>query len=878
MEMLRKVCLMICLPGLLVACGGGGGGAAQDNVPPTVPQNLSASPIGTTQQVDLVWDASTDTGGSGVAGYKVYRDGALVASVTATSYRDTGLTEKTDYSYQVSAFDHGAPANESAKSSPSEVTTPLDTTPPTVPKGLSAGAISATQVDLTWDASTDVGGSGVAGYKVYRDGELVAPSVPATSYSDTGLTEKTDYSYQVSAFDNAAAANESARSTPAMNVKTLFAPISYDFTSGDVSDWSVFDDSGVSSTWQVISGAYHQVTDVDNWPSFATAYNRGTYSFLPSLTGFSDYRFSVDITPLDDAPPVGTDDGKDVGIMFRYQDNDNYYRLSFSARKSFTRLEKKVGGAFTTLATDSRGYVDGQDFKVAVNLSGDQIQVMRDGDALFAVSDTSLSAGTVALYSQDAVKFDNVLVGVRDPNPTIVISTPLAHSVSGVAGVTALAGVTNLPAGGRVDFAIGGTPCGAPTQPSPGLYHADCGSPLQGDYDLAATLRNDRGGVVVSDSNQQVGVLGDYYVTIGDSITEGSGDFFIADNRSQDGRIIGQQSYQASLDDLLTASTSSPNIVFNEGVGGFTTTDALTRINSLLERHQGANKALMMLGTNDSGGGTPLSPSAYRTNMQSLVNTITGQGKTVWVARVPPVLPFATHTTRNGDIQGYNAVVNGLTNIQLGPDFFSFFYDDNGTPGTTGDDNERGSLFALNDNLHPNSLGYRVMAQLWHNALTGGGAAPFFLGRLCDRLISSDCSAVAPTNHKQSLLQVGRNNEYYIDETYTPSSIPAVLADGIWIMTANAERNNPAATYIRFTVDRPVTVYVAYDAGAGSRPNWLANNFTDAGLNLKVTDPSSPTLHAYKKDYPVGTISLGGNLAPGASGADSNYVAIVVEQ
>jgi lysophospholipase L1-like esterase len=758
-----------------------------------------------------------------------------------------------------------------------ETSTLPDTTPPTAPEGLSARAISATQVDLTWDASTDVGGSGVAGYQVYRDGSLVAPSVPATSYSDTGLTAKTDYSYQVSAFDKALPANASARSTPPVGVKTLFSPISYDFASGDVSDWSVVDDSGVASTWQVTSGEYHQSEDVDNWPSFDTSYNRGTYSFLPSLTGFSDYRFSVDITPLDDAPPVASDDGKDVGIMFRYQDNDNYYRLSFSARKSFTRLEKKIGGAFTTLATDSRGYVDSQGFKVTVNLSGDQIQVMRDGDALFAVSDTSLSAGTVALYSQDAVKFDNVLVDVRDPNPTIVISTPLAHSVSVDAGVTALAGVTNLPAGGSVDFAIAGTPCGAPTQPSPGLYRADCGSPLRGDYELAATLRNDRGGVVAGDTNEQVGVLGDYYVTIGDSITEGAGDFFIADNRSQDGRIIGQQSYQASLDDLLTASTASPNVVFNEGVGGFTTTDALTRIDSLLERHPGANKALMMLGTNDSGGSTPLSQSAYRTNMESLVNTITAQGKAVWVARIPPALPFAQHTTQNGDIQGYNAVINGLGNIQLGPDFFSFFYDDNGTPGTS-DDIERASLFALNDNLHPNSLGYRVMAQLWHNALTGGGAAPFFLGRLCNRLISSDCSAVAPTNHKQRLLQAGRNNEYYIDETYTPSSIPAVLADGIWIMTANAEGNNTAATYISFTADRPVTVYVAYDAGANSRPNWLANNFTDAGLNIKVTDPSSPTLHAYKRDYPGGTISLGGNLAAGANGANSNYVVVVVEQ
>lgn len=84
-----------------------------------------------------------------------------------------------------------------------------DTTAPTVPTGLSATP-GNTQVALSWTASTDA--VGVTGYKVRRGGTVVGtPS--GTSYTDTGLTNGTSYSYTVSAVD--AAGNESAQTTAA---------------------------------------------------------------------------------------------------------------------------------------------------------------------------------------------------------------------------------------------------------------------------------------------------------------------------------------------------------------------------------------------------------------------------------------------------------------------------------------------------------------------------------------------------------------------------------------------------------------------------------------------------------------------------------------
>src|SRR5260370_16361100 len=46
-----------------------------------------------------------------------------------------------------------------------------DTTAPTVPTGLTASAVSSSQVNLVWSGSTDTGGSGLAGYKIYRSEE-----------------------------------------------------------------------------------------------------------------------------------------------------------------------------------------------------------------------------------------------------------------------------------------------------------------------------------------------------------------------------------------------------------------------------------------------------------------------------------------------------------------------------------------------------------------------------------------------------------------------------------------------------------------------------------------------------------------------------------
>ncbi|MFD5495220.1 glycoside hydrolase family 18 chitinase [Streptomyces sp. GDS52] len=82
--------------------GGCDGTSVPGDAPPSAPGTPSASGV-TDTSVRLSWSAATDD--KGVKNYDVLRDGARVATVTGTSYTDTGLAKGTDYSYTVQARD-----------------------------------------------------------------------------------------------------------------------------------------------------------------------------------------------------------------------------------------------------------------------------------------------------------------------------------------------------------------------------------------------------------------------------------------------------------------------------------------------------------------------------------------------------------------------------------------------------------------------------------------------------------------------------------------------------------------------------------------------------------------------------------------------------
>ncbi|MBC9711357.1 cellulose binding domain-containing protein [Streptomyces sp. TRM66268-LWL] len=79
-----------------------GGPTVPGDNPPSAPGTPTASDI-TDTSVKLSWSAATDD--KGVKNYDVLRDGSVVATVTGTTYTNSGLTAGTDYSYSIQARD-----------------------------------------------------------------------------------------------------------------------------------------------------------------------------------------------------------------------------------------------------------------------------------------------------------------------------------------------------------------------------------------------------------------------------------------------------------------------------------------------------------------------------------------------------------------------------------------------------------------------------------------------------------------------------------------------------------------------------------------------------------------------------------------------------
>lgn len=185
--------------------------AGSDTQPPSVPTGLTATAV-SSSQVNLAWNASTDN--VGVKGYYVYLNNVALATTTATSFSHTGLTAGTTYNYRVSAYD--AVPNHSAWTAPVSVTTPVpDTQAPSVPTGLVAAAVSASQVNLSWNPSTD--NVGVTGYYVYLN-DVALATTTTTSFQHTGLTAGATYRYRVSAYDTVP--NHSAWTATPVSVTT----------------------------------------------------------------------------------------------------------------------------------------------------------------------------------------------------------------------------------------------------------------------------------------------------------------------------------------------------------------------------------------------------------------------------------------------------------------------------------------------------------------------------------------------------------------------------------------------------------------------------------------------------------------------------------
>ena len=265
-----------------------------DTVVPTAPI-LAAS--GTTQTAtNLSWSGATDN--VAVTGYDVFQGSTLLGSTSSTTFSVIGLTASTTYSFSVKAKD--AAGNLSLSSNLVSVTTlapVLDTTLPTAPT-LTATGTTQTTTNLSWSGATD--NVAVTSYDVYQGASLIA-SVATTSYTVSGLTASTAYTFSIRSKD--AAGNISAPSN-IVNVTTLAVVVtSYCASQGNstasekigrVVFGTINNTSTGSSGYEnftalsanAIRGTGYTITITPSWTS--TKYNEG-YAVWIDFNGDGDF-------------------------------------------------------------------------------------------------------------------------------------------------------------------------------------------------------------------------------------------------------------------------------------------------------------------------------------------------------------------------------------------------------------------------------------------------------------------------------------------------------------------------------------------------------------------------------------------------------------
>jgi endonuclease I/chitodextrinase len=296
-----------------------------DSQAPTAPTSLAVT-ASTANSVSLSWTASTDN--IGVTGYDVYMNSVLKTTVTGLSTTITGLTASTAYSFYVKAKD--AAANSSVASNTVNATTTgaTDTQAPTAPTSLIASGTTSTTTNLSWTASTD--NTGVTGYDVYQ-GATFKATVTATTYSVTGLTAATAYSFSVKAKD--AAGNVSASSN-VVNVTTSTASISYCASSGT----STADEKISKVVLGTINNSSVGTAGYENFTSLATNTTRGT-------------AYTITITPI----WTSTVYSEGYAVWIDYNKNGLFTDAGELVWSKAASTTTPVSGSFTIPATATLG-------------------------------------------------------------------------------------------------------------------------------------------------------------------------------------------------------------------------------------------------------------------------------------------------------------------------------------------------------------------------------------------------------------------------------------------------------------------------------------------------------------------------------------------
>ena len=164
------------------------------------------------------------------------------------------------------------------------------------------------------------------------------------------------------------------------------------FAAGDVTLWSYVDVGAVSvpSQWVVTDGKLRQTSNLHSLPLASSDPDKeGTYAVAGS-SSWGDVVVQARLESHDDDA---------IGIMFRFVDDDNYYRFSMDRERGYRRLVRKDNGMFTVLWEDDFIFDLARSYQITVIADGEELRGFFDGVPMFLVVDDRHDKGRIALYA-----------------------------------------------------------------------------------------------------------------------------------------------------------------------------------------------------------------------------------------------------------------------------------------------------------------------------------------------------------------------------------------------------------------------------------------------------------------------------------------------
>ena len=498
------------------------------------------------------------------------------------------------------------------------------------------------------------------------------------------------------------------------------------FSDGNSSGWAVVDNATAKapSHWTVINNAYVENSGasysdgVGIFGQTTDGYEIGTYSWLTSSGAASPFG-AMDLNLRLRSDGIGV-----IGVMFGYQDDNNYYRFSLSKREGYRKLEKKVAGVFSELATSPQSYTTGAWMTLRIVHQNGVIIVFLDGQQVAASNDKTFSGGRIGLWTgrNTAATFDDIVVFNPPTQPVIGIASPGEYAVYPGGTVDVSAVVNDMSAVGGVDFVADEGTLNETTLPgtlvtpsdpmkSP-YYSATFPYSTSGNHDITAYALdgslNRLGNVDASDVVDMVGVHGINLAGFGDSITDGVYDNLSTDDISADFRNTSG-GYEPVLNDGISAAfPAKPVTVIDEGKPGDQSWQGVDKIGTVLAHNPQAEAVLVMFGTNDANTTLPTNPVDFKANLKTICDAAIAAGKKVFIAKPPPLQ--GSSAGNNTNLQSYNSEIDvliadyGSSNpgkVFAGPNFY----------------NDAVPIQIGTDGIHPTGQGYHEMGVQWSSVI-----------------------------------------------------------------------------------------------------------------------------------------------------------------